>query len=85
MRSEANAAQDYIHYSREIVELRREFFAITEAEARLPGPLDVNRMVERLHGAFNNQFSTQRPAIAIPPTPKVLTPSTTNASHTSTG
>lgn len=85
MRSEANAAQDYIHYSREIVELRRELFAIIEAEARSPGPLDVNRMVERLHGAFNNQFSTQRPAIAIPPTPEVLTPSTTNASHTSTG
>jgi hypothetical protein len=82
---EANAAQDYIHYSREIVKLRRDVFAIIEAEARSPGPLDVNRMVERLHGAFNNQLSTQRPAIAIPLTPEVLTLSTTNASHTSTG
>jgi hypothetical protein len=56
-----------------------------EGEAWSPGPLDVNRMVQRLHGAFNNQLSTPNSAIVIPPTPEVLTPSTTNASNTSTG
>jgi len=42
-------------------------------------------MVQRLHGAFNNQFSTHNSAIIIPPTPEDLTPPTTNASNTSTG
>ena len=41
-------------------------------------------MVQRLHSAFNSQFSTEHPAIAIPQTPEALTPSTTNASNTST-
>lgn len=51
----------------------------------MPGPLDLTRMLERLHGAFNNQFSAQHAAVVILPPLEVLTPSTTNASNTSAG
>jgi hypothetical protein len=40
--------------------------------------------MERLHGAFNDQFSTQHTASIIQPPLEVLTPSTTNASNVST-
>jgi len=75
----------YVHYSREIAELRREVLEIIQEEAQLPDTVDFNRLIQRVQGAFNAQLSTQTAHGFVPRTPSVLTPSTSNTSNTSGG
>jgi hypothetical protein len=78
-----NDFQDYVHYSREIAELRREVLEIVRLETESPAAIDANRLMQRLHEAFSAQLYP--PSSVIPRTPAVLTPSTTNDGTRSTG
>ncbi|RFU30669.1 hypothetical protein B7463_g5654, partial [Scytalidium lignicola] len=80
----ANNPQDYIHYSREIAELRREVLEIVREETTTPAAVNANRLIQRLQEAFNAQLPAESPSSLIPQTPAVLTPSTTNESGRST-
>ncbi|KAE9371696.1 hypothetical protein N431DRAFT_467857 [Stipitochalara longipes BDJ] len=67
----------YVHYSREVVELRRDILEIIRAEAQSPGEFDVGRLLQRVEATFNTQQSAHAEA------PGILTPSTSDTSHTS--
>lgn len=75
---------DYVLYSREVAELRREVLEIVRVETESPTAVDVNRLMQRLQEAFSARLSPGSPLWAQR-TPAVLTPSTTNDGTRSTG
>jgi hypothetical protein len=72
--------QDFVHYSREVAELRREVLEIIQGEAQSPEAFNFSRLMQRVQEAFNAQQSAHGFA---PPEPGILTPSTSNTSNTS--
>ena len=75
---------DYVHYSHEIAELRRELLEIIQWETRSPNDINVPRLLQRVDGAFNAQLSDRNLTLMAPQTPIMLTPSTSNDSNPST-
>ena len=71
---------DYVHYSREVAEIRREVLGILQEEAQSADNIDFRRLIRRVKEAFNAQGSTSAAPASAPTTPSVLTPSTSNSS-----
>ena len=72
--------EDYVHYSREVADLRREVLGILQEAAQSRDNINFNRVIQLVEGSFNAQRFTPAAHGSTPQTPGVLTPSTSNSS-----
>jgi hypothetical protein len=76
----ADFRRDYVHYSREIADLRREVLGILQEAAQSRGNINLHQVRQQVEESFNAQRFTPAARGSTPQTPGVLTPSTSNSS-----
>jgi hypothetical protein len=76
----ADFHEDYVRYSREVADLRREVLGILQEAAQSRDNINFNRVIQRVEESFNAQRFTPAARGSTPQTPGVLTPSTSNSS-----